>query len=136
VGDAIAAARAVGASGGSRRNISWLELDLVSGRKFEVVPITRTADQVEHLGIELREVGEYRSVERWPRGPLVPKHDLTVFDSCLFRMIASARADATIGVGSPDRLTIQFWGGGTWRIAHDPSLPESIRIDVVPHSAA
>jgi hypothetical protein len=107
VGDAITALRSFGPGVKDLRNLPWVEMELASGRRFELVP-TSNDEALEIFGILLRQVDEFEAAQKWPDGPAETKMDLPGLDQLLGARIASIHYErATIG-HEPQSLRISL----------------------------
>jgi len=134
-GDAITAARAIGAPSNAIRSIPWIELETKSGRYFEVVPKAQTINGVEELGIEVVQVAKFSAPSKWPNGPLEVKNDLAALRPFLSKTIASARIES-LGSDGLGAFAIWFSNGSECRIVHDQSVPQSLYLETLVQSVA
>lgn len=132
VGDALAKVSAAGAIAGGIRSIAWLEFELASGLKVEVVPTASTVDSVELLGLRVDVVASFRELAKWPGGPLEVKNEISAFASAIGRPIDAASLELSPGAVIADSLLMGFRGGPTVRIDHDQGLPMSLCLSLLP----
>lgn len=126
VGDSLASVRAAGAPADALRNIAWLEMELASGLKVEVIPTAKVVRGIEQLGLSVDIVPVFRESHQWPGGPLEPRETLEAFASTLGRPIADVALEVSTGGIIADQLIIRFWGAPAIRVVHDQSMPQSL----------